>query len=429
MHARGCRHASGRRFLGAHHRLFAMLRCRSWRGSRCALAVSFSGSNRNANVKHVTFVLALFAASCGGQTAPTTPSSVAPLRFVVSGTVRDDRGSPLANAQVFGGIVSSKTGPFFGSTTDSAGSYRGELPAGTWEILVQRAGFEEVRSTFSLASDVVLDFTLHPGITVSGRVSEAGVGPLENATIEITSGSVAGRKTTTSALGVYVFSHIVPGDFTIRASKPGYESIERQVQGVESIFTIDFTLKWSYGTCLRSVDPVLFDLYPSVGGQERVFIDANAGRQWSVTADSPWLQVSPETHNGSAGIVFTVLRHDPPNTEYRRGALMIRCSASEGQNVWVSQVARCDVRLDAAPDSPAVFPATGGSGHLNVHTATPRCHWTMRTTTDWIRTVGVNDWLGDLDVGVFFVVAPNPSGAQRTGTVTVGETTWTVTQR
>jgi len=195
------------------------------------------------------------------------------------------------------------------------------------------------------------------------------------------------------------------------------------------MFTVDFTLKWSYGTCLRSVNPILFDLYPSAGGQERVLIDANAGRQWSVTADSPWLQASAETHIGSASIVFAVRPHDPPDTEYRRGALMIRCSASEGQNVWVSQVAHCDVRVDAAPDSPAVFPATGGQGHLNVQTATPRCHWTMRTTTEWIHTVGVNDWHGDLDVGVFFVVAPNPTGEARTGTVTVGETTWTVTQR
>jgi hypothetical protein len=377
--------------------------------------------------------LALFAVSCGGQTTPTTPSpsvTPPPPRFIITGTVRNEQGTPVADARIFGGAIYSKTGPFFSSTTDTSGRYRGDLPAGTnYQISIQGAGFEEVRSTFSLAADVVLDFTLRPGISLSGRVSEAGVGPLDNATVEITSGSAAGQKTTTSVLGGYVFSHILPGDFTVRASKPGYEPVERAVHGVESLFTIDFTLKWSYGTCLRSVNPILFDLYPSAGGQQRVLIDANAGRQWSVTTDSPWLQASPETHIGSASIVFAVLPHDPPETEYRRGALMIRCSASEGQNVWVSQVAHCDVRVDAAPDSPAVFPATGGQGHLNVHTATPRCHWTMRTTTEWIRTVGVNDWLGDLDVGVFFVVAPNPSGEARTGTVTVGETTWTVTQR
>lgn len=191
--------------------------------------------------------------------------------------VRDPAAAPIAGARVYGGALSSKSGPTFSVLSGSDGRYRGELPTGGgYEIAAQRAGFEEQRTTISLASDVILDFTLQPGIVIGGTVVEAGVGPLENATVEIVAGSGAGQRITTGPLiagGRYSFSHVLPGDLTIRAGKAGYESVERPVHADDSIFSVDFTLKWAYGACLRSVTPVLFDRYPSAGGHERVFID------------------------------------------------------------------------------------------------------------------------------------------------------------
>lgn len=373
---------------------------------------------------------AVFTASCG-KTAPTTPSQTPAVLLTVSGMIRTASGAPLTDARVYGGYLSSKTGPVFNSISDAGGRYRGELPAGTnYEILAQRAGFEEQRRTFSLTSDAVLDFTLQPGIAISGLVTEAGVGPLENATVEVIAGPSAGAKGTTGPPGVpgrYIVSHVLPGDITVRASKAGYESVEQRVHADESTSSVDFSLKWAYGTCLRSVSPVLFDQYLSAGGRERVVVDAAPDRRWTVIPDVPWLQASAEPHTGSGAFEFTVLPHDPPAVDFRRGALMIRCSETEGQNVWVSQFVRCDVHLDAAADSASIFPSSGGQGHLKVHTATPGCHWLARSTTDWIRPVGVSSWYGDLDV--YFVVAANPDTRQRMGTFTVGETVWTVTQQ
>jgi hypothetical protein len=106
---------------------------------------------------------------------------------------------------------------------------------------------------------------------------------------------------------------------------------------------------------------------------------------------------------------------------------MIRCSSSGGQNVWISQNPDCQVRLQAAPDSPETFSAAGGVGHLWVQTGTPGCHWNARSQADWMHIVGVNDWRGNLEVR--FVVKENPTRVGRTGLIVVGETSWQVTQR
>src|SRR6202040_2060590 len=91
------------------------------------------------------------------------------------------------------------------------------------------------------------------------------------------------------APGKYLLQHVLPGEFTLRASKTGYDPVEQTVRATTDIL-VDFSLKWSYGTCLRSVTPTTFDLYPSAGGTEIVTVQANAGRSWTVTADS-WLEI------------------------------------------------------------------------------------------------------------------------------------------
>ena len=47
-----------------------------------------------------------------------------------------------------------------------------------------------------IAEGALKDFTLRPGVIVSGRTVEAGVGPLNGVTIAVTSGPNAGAQTT-----------------------------------------------------------------------------------------------------------------------------------------------------------------------------------------------------------------------------------------
>jgi hypothetical protein len=392
-------------------------------------------------------IAAVLVASCGGDspapiptgpppviTPPSTPAPPAPTpapTFVVSGTVRDDRGAPVAGAQVYGGALYSKTGPGFSTTTTAAGAYSGSLPAGTWQLSVSRPGFDTyISNSFQVVASTTVDVTLKPGVLVHGRVAEQDVGPLAGARIEVLSGPNAGQSTVTGPPGVpgSYGLNVLPGEFRIRASKEGYEPVERLVTAFANT-TVDFTLKWAYGSCLRSVAPVLFDRYRSAGGEEIVAVDVNAGKTWTATPDQPWITVtSPSQQTASGRVAFRILPHPRGAVEPRKGAIMIRCSASEGQNVWVVQNPDCQVDLTPHPDTPSMFPAAGGIGRLRVRTGTPGCRWRSEGAVDWIRSTGVSDWPGDFD-SVAFVVSENHTGAMRTGSFVVGETVWTVTQR
>jgi hypothetical protein len=405
-----------------------------------------------ANVVHVSlarmrawypFMFAVLLSSCGSGevNTPTSPSpspslspgAVAPtINYQVSGTVRDGEGAPVGGASVFVGVISKWPTPRFSTTTDATGTFRGDLPSGSYQVLVTKPGFEDVFRSVSVSGDTVFDLTIRAGIYIVGKVLEVGVGPLDDVTVEVISGPGTGRSTLTGhpIAGQYLLDHLLPGDLTLRASKAGYETLEQTVRAMTNIGNIDFSLKWAYGTCLQSVTPVSFAPYPSAGGIETVTVSATAGRRWTVTPDSPWMELlSPATQTGSGQVMFRVLSNPAGPMLPRRGALMIRCSGSEGQNVWVNQNPACQVRLESAPDSPAVFGADGGIGHLLLHVGTPSCRWQFTSQTDWIRTNGISQWSGDLSVGVFFVVSSNATGMERTGTIVVGETPWQVTQR
>lgn len=353
----------------------------------------------------------------------------------MSGTVRDDRGRPLAEARVRGGSNNPRPIPniYFATTTDERGRYSGSLPAGTWSLSVEKDGFDRNETTFQLSADTTIDVRLQPGITVSGIISQA-VGPLDQALVEILSGPNAGARALTRPEGYYSL-HLLPGEFTLRVTKEGYDTVERVLSAFVNT-TVNFTLNMTYGPCLRSVTPVLFDDYRSAGGDETAFVNANPGQTWTATTDQPWLTItSPSPQTGPGLVGFRVHPYVPvgagPGTgtfDLRKGAVMIRCTAPAGENVWVIQKPDCKVELAAHPETPAVFPASGGTGYLRVTTNGPRCQWRAKPGVDWIRTSGISGWYDDFD-RLIFIVSENPTGRQRTGTLIVGETVWTVTQR
>ena len=251
-------------------------------------------------------------------------------------------------------------------------------------------------------------------------------GALRGATVEVTSGPSKGlRFVTGPGSGSYQLKPVMPGDVTVQASKDGYETIQRSVHA-EADVSLDFDMKWAYGTCLQSVTPIVFSQLLSGGDTRSIFVAANTGRQWGAAPDSSWIEVvSGSPQIGSGEVVFRVL----PNTGERNprsGAVIIRCSATEGQNVWITQNADCQIALQPI-DTPIVFPPNGGDGTLLVHANTPNCQWTFRSQVEWITTSGISQWTGDAQV--HFHVQANTSSVQRIGAVSVGDSVWTVTQR
>jgi hypothetical protein len=292
-----------------------------------------------------------------------------------------------------------------------------------------KPGYNDYRkSSFEVRGETVADVILQPGVTISGIVSESGVGPLGGATVEVLSGPNAGARTETSvATGSGYYSlNVLPGDVTLRASKAGYDRVERTLHAPVSV-TSDFVLKWSYGTCLQSVTPIAFSDVSHSGASGAASVAATANRSWSVASDSAWLELlSPPAQTGSGQISFRVLRNSDPNA--RRGALMIRCSATEGQNIWVTQNGDCRMTLMAAPGTPSVFPVEGGLGSLTAQPSGSNCEWTARYGVEWIGLIG--DYINRRGtVTVRFQVLPNKSGGPRTGSVIVGDVEWPISQQ
>ena len=376
--------------------------------------------------------------SCGGGTTPPSPvtpvaPTPSPTTFTVSGTVSDDSGRPVASALVSVGRRLSKTGPGFAVTTDSSGFFRGGLPPGEYLLGVSKDGFHEIAGReVVVEGDLRLDVTLVPGVIVGGIVSETGVGPLGGATVSAFRGSELKLSTTTGpgVPGSYSLQYLQPGTYTLRVSKSGYDTQEKTVEALIDT-RLNFEMKWSYGACLRSVSPVNLDSYASGGGTSTISVDANPGKAWTATPNVPWVRiVSPASRAGSGQLEFRVDANPLGAIVPRKGAVMIRCSPEEGQNVWISQLPDCRVRLEPGPELLTKFPAVGGIGHLQVQLGIPNCEWRASSLVDWMTTVGINSWPGELPGGLdlAFVIRANSTGIERTGAMLVNETTWSVTQ-
>ena len=385
----------------------------------------------------ITLAAALLL-SCADDRTPSAPTPVpivtTPPTFLLSGTIRDDDGRSLSGVQVVAGQLYSKTGPGFSTTTDDNGRYSGRLPNGSHGVYLTKPGFRPLnRDGVVISGDTVFDATLRPGVIISGSVNEPGADMVDGVTIEIVSGPNAGQKTESRLQpfrGRYWFDYLLPGEMRLRASKPGYDTVEQTVTATIDT-TVNFSMRMTYGACLRSVGPLFLDAYRAAGGVETITVNANDGRQWTATAEVPWLQVaSPATRTGSGQVSVQIAPHPIGAVDTRRGVVMIRCSASEAQAVTFVQKPDCQIRLAATASTPATFPEAGGNGGLTMDVGVPGCLWEARSQVNWMSTVGVSSWRGQPPIPALeFFVRPNETGQPRSGQLLVGETLWTVNQR
>jgi spore coat protein U-like protein len=367
------------------------------------------------------------SATCQGATGSIGILISSGTTYAISGTVRDVLGAPLSGVIVApgNGINASMS-----ATTDAAGHYRlAPLVAETVYLKATKSPYDTAQQTISLAGDVVVDFTLVRTFHLFGTITEAIVGtPITGATVEILGGPNAGRSTTTNA-GSYSFDGVTPGSMTIRASKAGYDAAQQSVfQSADMpYFKVDLALTPTVGACLASVSPVAFTFLPSAGGTGNISVLPSPGRSWTAAPADSWIEIVSGTSGAGPGTVVFRFGANPESygTRQRTGAIQIGCSATQTQSVRLSQVANCSAAVTIR--GTGVFDATGGQGYLDLLTDSPwSCEWQAVSHVDWI---AVNPAKGAGDGGVAITVAPNTTGAARTGTVTVAEKTVTVSQK
>ncbi len=395
-----------------------------WTSSNPLIATVTSGGKIDA----IPAGTATIYATCAGATGTATVTVYD--QGALSGTVRNESGATLEGADVE--LSVNIMGPFIGSNTaltDATGHYRitGAASGHEYSVGVTKNGYESLWTTVTLAGpETQQDFTLKTGFNVYGTVTEAGVGPLQGVTVAVTSGVNTGKTQTTDSYGKYFLQHMLPGRFTLQASKAGYDSVEQTIDTSVGL-AVDFVLKSSYGSCLISVNPLIIDRFASAGGTATINVTGAPGRTWTASSDQPWIQVaSGGSGTGAGQVLLQLLPAAAGAADVRNGNVRVGCGPAEGQTIQVSQLPDCAVTLSWAAGSPTTFPATLSGGSVDVKTGTPGCHVWYVSLNDWITTTGVRDWYGNGNIG--FIVQPNTTGAPRTGAIVVGEKKWEITQ-
>jgi hypothetical protein len=153
----------------------------------------------------------------------------------------------------------------------------------------------------------------------------------------------------------------------------------------------------------------------AAAGSDSVTVTAAAGCTWTATTTTSWITITdPGSGNGNGTVSFSVAE----NT----GAARTGTVSIAGQTVTVTQQAAapppsCTVTLSALSAS---LPASGGSGTVNVSAS---CAWAASSNASWIAASGSGT--GD---GVVSFSADANSGAARTGTITILDKTFTVSE-
>lgn len=107
--------------------------------------------------------------------APAAPGRI--LTGCLHGSIQfdDDPPTPCADAEVF--VLQEKSGLWKRETTAPSGAYRiPDLKPGTWKILVRLVDYPDISGTMvevDAGEEVVQDFVVKRGITVSGRVVDS----------------------------------------------------------------------------------------------------------------------------------------------------------------------------------------------------------------------------------------------------------------
>jgi hypothetical protein len=152
------------------------------------------------------------------------------------------------------------------------------------------------------------------------------------------------------------------------------------------------------------------------GGAGAVAVTAQPECPWSASSQAGWISdLSPASGQGTATVTFRAAANPAPSA--REAEIIIN-----DDHVRVSQEA-APCRFAIAPDEQTIS-AGGGTASVAVSVLTG-CAWTARSNAPWITIASAESGNGNGSVSLR--VAANTGGA-RTGTVSIGDRTHTVTQ-
>jgi hypothetical protein len=171
--------------------------------------------------------------------------------------------------------------------------------------------------------------------------------------------------------------------------------------------------------CTYVIAPTTQSIDAPGGAGTAVTVTSVATCTWTAVSNATWITVTAgATGSGSGNVAFTVAAN---TGAARTGTLTIA-----GQTFTVSQAAPpVSCAYTIAPTSQSINAAGGAGSSIALSTTAPNCAWTAVSNAAWLTITSGAAGSGNGSVG--FTVAANP-GAPRTGTLTIGGQTFTVTQ-
>ena len=168
-----------------------------------------------------------------------------------------------------------------------------------------------------------------------------------------------------------------------------------------------------------NIDPTSASFDENITIGARVNVTAPSGCSWTSTSNNTWITITGGSSGAGNGTVEYTLKSNIGS--FRRigtitiGAIIFTVT-QEGSAIPI-----CSYGLSSYSAS---YDASGGNGSVNV-TTQAGCGWSAKSNAPWITITGGASGNGNGTVS--YLVAAN-TGSERTGTITVSNKTFTVTQ-
>ena len=267
--------------------------------------------------------------------------------------------------------------------------------------------------------------------TLSGKVTEAGTRtPLENALVSIT-----GKSFTTGADGVYTFTNLPEGDYTVEVSMPGYTSEKKQYSvkaGKETI--ADFTLYPEYAEVQVSTSSLDFGTTLDKLTFEISKPDRSAKIEWYIEkqSDANWLSFSETSGTmttSKTSITVYLLRSELTEDKVYTTSLIIKVKNGGSATIQVS-AQRKSAQLAADPTS-LDFGTAETEKTILLSNATQEgvLNYKASPTESWISVENPEGTISNTGVAVLKVMVNrvNLAAAAYTGTLVISSNRNTLT--
>ena len=400
--------------------------CCAWTAISNHPWITVTSSQSTAGTKTVTMSVAANTATSqrtgtvtiAGQTFTVTQAAPAGCSYAISPTTRT---SPAAGESTSVAVTAAagctwsatSAASWIGITAGATGSGNGTvaMSVAANTATTQRTGTVTIAGqTFTVTQNAApCSYAISPTTRTSPAAGES-----TSVSVTTTAGCTWAATSAASWIGVTAGA-TGSGNGTVAMSVAA-NTATTQRTGTVTIAGQTFTVTQNAAPCTYAISPTT-RTSPAAGESTSVAVTAAAGCTWSATSAASWIGITAgATGSGDGTVTMSVAAN--PAASIRTGTVTIG-----GQPFTVTQ--------NAAPCTYAISPTTRTSPAAGESTsvsmsAPAGCTWTATSSAAWMTVTTGASGSGDGVVGL--TIAQNTVTSPRTGTVSIGGQTFTLTQ-